>query len=211
MTTLEVVQGEVVEYGSLSENEEIIKRGMTSFVEVGRALARIRDDGQYVTAGFDTFEEYCQQRWDLGSNHARQYIRSVDVIDALTDTRVSVLPASEFTTRPLVKVLNDHGEDAVREVWSRIVVGHEGEGPITGREVARFVKGGNGANYGGKPGWHEMLGEVGDTLIRADKQLTKVEAAISRTPNKEFRVKAGKYALWACDLATRLREIEGTD
>lgn len=205
MTELEVVSGEIVEYGSLSENEQIIERGMTSFVEVGRALMRIRDDCQYVMAGFDTFEDYCKQRWDVSRSYALGQIDAVRVLDAMSSREDIEPPTTEFQIRPLVKVLNNHGDAALVNAWKQITERHQGDGPIGGREVRRALS--LGANYG-KPGWHELLGEVGDTLIRADKQLTKVEAAISRTPNKEFRAKAGRYALWASDLAARLREIE---
>ena len=118
-----------------------------------------------------------------------------------------VTPPSGRAALPLTKVLNEHGERAVYEAWSQIVDEHVGDGPITGPEVQRFLKFGGGASYH-KPGWNELLGEVGDTLIRADKQLAKLESALTRTPNKDFRDKAGKYALWASDLTHRLREIE---
>lgn len=202
----EVVRGQVVDYGSLAENEAIVRKHFRSFVEVGRALARIRDDRQYVMAGFDTFEDYCRDRLDLGKGAASQYISAVRVHDVV-HARELPPPATEFVARPLVKVLNEQGDEAVVSAWSQIVEGHDDTAPISGREVARFLKVGGGANYG-KPGWSELLGEVGDTLIRVDRQLTKVEDSLTRKPNEELRAKAGKYALWAADLAERLRRIE---
>lgn len=208
MTELvERVSGEVVDYGSLEENEQVIQRGMTSFVEVGRALARIRDDRQYVMAGSDTFEDYCRERWDLGRTWADHQIRAARLVELTTRVGIDP-PQTEFQARPLARVLNEHGEEAAVRAWSAIVDAHEGEGPITGREVARFLKlGGTKANYG-KPGWHELLGDVGDTLIAADKKLAKVEDALTRTPNQNFRARAGRYASDAEALAQRLRFIE---
>lgn len=210
MNEVEVVTGEVVWMdGSLEADERIIERGLSSFVEVGAALAHIRDQRLYHEAGFDTFEDYCRERWDMGHRYASNQIDAARVVAAIeTGAHAPVQPPQfEAHARPLVKVLNEQGEGATVNAWSQIVEAHEGEGSITGREVARFLRVGGGANYG-KPGWHELLGEVGDTLIRADKQLSKVEDALTRRPNEEFRAKAGRYALWASDLAARLREIE---
>lgn len=206
--TVEVVRGEIMEYGSLAENEQIIEAHLTSFVEVGRALARIREDGQYVMVGCETFEDYCRERWDMALRTAEQYMAASRVVGVLTRARARVEPPQfESHARPLAKVLNEQGEDAVVEAWSRVVESHDGDGPITSREVNRFLKlGGTGANYG-KPGWRELLGEIGDTLVRANKQMEKLEGAVHRTPNADFRAKAGEYGDLADGLAQRLREI----
>lgn len=80
---------------------------------------------------------------------------------------------------------------------------------MTTREAAKIVRDrSEKANYGGEPSWHELLGQVGDDLIKAQKDLAKVEKAINREPNKAFRVKAGKYADWAEEVGARLRNIE---
>jgi hypothetical protein len=47
----------------LAELERVIERGLQSFVEVGKALADIRDGKLYRCQGDATFEDYCQQRW----------------------------------------------------------------------------------------------------------------------------------------------------
>src|SRR5688572_5055852 len=185
---------------SLAENEDVIRRGLSTFVEVGQALMAIRDERQYITAGFDRFEDYCRERWDMGRSYAD---------DKIAASRVCVItqnpPTSEWVAKPLATVLNQDGEDAVRQAWSQIVEAHAGDGPVTGKDVRRFLTVG-GANYG-KPGWFEMLGEVAMTLERADKQLARLEGAISRRPNAAFRERADDYAEMADDLSQRLRTI----
>src|SRR5260221_3259797 len=50
------------EQKDFAECEAVIQRGWQTFVEVGRALARIRDQKLY-RAEHDTFETYCRQKW----------------------------------------------------------------------------------------------------------------------------------------------------
>ena len=44
--------------------EQIIERGLGTFVEVGQALVRIRN-GRLYRADFPTFETYCESRWSM--------------------------------------------------------------------------------------------------------------------------------------------------
>lgn len=45
----------------LTQNEAVIERGRRAFVEVGTALAQIRDSRLY-RQSHDTFEAYCRER-----------------------------------------------------------------------------------------------------------------------------------------------------
>jgi hypothetical protein len=77
-------------------------------------------------------------------------------------------------------------------------------GKITVQAVKALTRGAGR----GKPGWHELLGEVSDTLTKADKQLARFKAAVGdRHPNAELRKKAGRYADQADRLAASLRDI----
>lgn len=80
---------------------------------------------------------------------------------------------------------------------------------MTAREAHELSKTlrGIGASTGTHiPGWFELLGIVGDTLTKADKQLAKAEDAIE-APREELIAKAYEYASWADGLAARLRAI----
>ncbi len=62
----------------------------------------------------------------------------------------------------------------------------------------------------GKPGWHELLGRVGDDLIAAEKHMDAAEAAINdpnrrSDPDDRLIAKAARYAAKADDLTQRLR------
>jgi len=56
----------------LQEREEIIKRGRTTFLEVGRALLEIRNyrDEILYRDKYGTFEQYCRERWEFGRTYA---------------------------------------------------------------------------------------------------------------------------------------------
>jgi len=82
---------------------------------------------------------------------------------------------------------------------------------MTQAEARRLVRQRNAANYGGKPGWHELLGRVGDALTAADKHLKKFDDELTRQPNKALRTKAETYAARAEAIAAKLRDIANED
>ena len=53
----------------LAELEKMIARGKKTFVEVGLALAEIRDLRLYKRE-YSGFEEYCQKKWGWTQQHA---------------------------------------------------------------------------------------------------------------------------------------------
>jgi hypothetical protein len=59
--------------------EGIIKRGQKTFIEVGEALAKIREGKLYREAGYSSFEDYCRERWSMGRSYANQLIRTSEL------------------------------------------------------------------------------------------------------------------------------------
>ena len=55
------------------ELEKIIAAGKQTFIEVGKALAEIRDARLY-HSDFSTFEEYCDKKWGFTKQHAYRLI-----------------------------------------------------------------------------------------------------------------------------------------
>jgi hypothetical protein len=99
----------------LAECEAIIERGLATFVEVGKALLRIRDDRLYRET-HSTFADYCKQRWGMSKSHAYRQIEAAEVVDVLSgdgegpkmstrlgDVRHQIgdIPASESVAREL--------------------------------------------------------------------------------------------------------------
>lgn len=93
MTALDSVRSE------LAEHERVIARGLKTFVEVGSALMDIRDARLY-REDYATFEDYCQQRWNMTDRRARQLMDAASTVQAIEETGTTV-PATESQAREL--------------------------------------------------------------------------------------------------------------
>jgi SAM-dependent methyltransferase len=124
----------------LMEHEKVIEQGLAGFVEVGMALAAIKDGKKYRAAGYDTFEAYAQQRWGMERRRADQMIDASRVTAVIMETRtgtiVPVLPTNEAQARPLAK-LRDKPE-TMQEAWTDAVELADGGQP-TAVQVAAAV------------------------------------------------------------------------
>jgi hypothetical protein len=86
----------------LCELERVIQKGKDTFVEVGTALAEIRDSRMY-RATFKTFDDYCQERWGFSRIRAHQMIDAAQTATVLTNVNMQP-PKSEAQARPLAKL-----------------------------------------------------------------------------------------------------------
>lgn len=82
MTLVNADTGEIV--CTLEECEAVIERGLSTFREVGNALATVRDAGLYRQA-YETFEDYCEQRWNLKRQRAYELMTAAGVADAVSE------------------------------------------------------------------------------------------------------------------------------
>lgn len=71
----------------LAELESVIERGVPTFMEVGRALAEIRDTRLYRET-HPTFEAYCRDRWGFTDRRARQLIAASRQVESGTTVPV---------------------------------------------------------------------------------------------------------------------------
>lgn len=134
----------------LAELETIIEGGLAHFVEVGYALAEIRDSKLYEP--HSTFQEYCEQRWDISRQHARRLINAAEVFDNITipdnsgmeptgyirDNGDSTIPEPrhESQLRPLIGL----EPEKQREVWTEATEAAGGKAP-TAAQVNAAVNG----------------------------------------------------------------------
>jgi hypothetical protein len=125
----------LVDHRRFAELELVIERGLGTFVEVGRALLEIQERRLYRGAGHRTFADYVAKRWDLSSAYAYRQIEASKVIDILSPTGGTPLPANEAQARELTPLVDD--PEAVRAVWTETV--QEGEGRITARAIRERV------------------------------------------------------------------------
>lgn len=82
---------------------------------------------------------------------------------------------------------------------------------MTYRQAEKLIRD-RTAGSRGKPGWHELLGRVGDDLIAAEKHLSAAEVAISNPdrrsePDDRLRAKARRYAIQASLISQRLEAL----
>lgn len=88
----------------LSELEGVIERGLQTFVEVGNALMEIRDSNLY-RVEYDTFEEYCRERWGMVASRARQLIAAAQTVTIVTQSvDNTILPQNEAQARSLTSL-----------------------------------------------------------------------------------------------------------
>jgi hypothetical protein len=114
----------------LEELEKTIARGKKTFVEVGLALAEIRDLRLYKRE-YSSFAEYCQKKWGWNKSYAYYMIDSAEVVKALPE-KVSTMVDSERQVRQLAKV-----EPGQRAAVVQAIV-DQGK-PVTATEIRRHL------------------------------------------------------------------------
>lgn len=84
----------------LHQHEAIIERGLKTFVEVGSALMDIRDARLYRNE-YSTFEDYCQERWNLNRKRAYDLMSASQTVKSLSPIGDTPIPATESQAREL--------------------------------------------------------------------------------------------------------------
>jgi uncharacterized Zn finger protein (UPF0148 family) len=117
------------ERSRFAELEDVVARGLETFVQVGLALAEIRDSRLYrETHG--TFEDYCRERWGFTDRRARQLVATAGI-----GTMVPV--ENERQARELLPVLRDEDEQAVVNAWRDAKATAEAHGKRITTKVVR--------------------------------------------------------------------------
>ncbi|MEU8310281.1 hypothetical protein AB0C84_42585 [Actinomadura sp. NPDC048955] len=80
-----------------------------AFWAAGKALQTIRDARLYGTT-HATFEEYVEQRWQMGRAHAYRLIQAWPLAEALSPIGDTTL--NEAQVRALLPLAAQHGQDA---------------------------------------------------------------------------------------------------
>jgi DNA modification methylase len=104
-----------------------------TFVEVGSALAEVRDRRLY-RKEYASFEAYCQDRWGMVRRHADRMIEAAAVVENLRP--IGLAPSCESQARPLAP-LDPVGQ---REAWA-LAVATAPNGKPTAAHVSSVVAG----------------------------------------------------------------------
>lgn len=121
------------EQRELADCEAVIEKGWETFVEVGRALAHIRDQRLY-RAQYDTFAAYCRQKWQYGKSQAYRLIGAAEALAYLSPIGDIPKPNREAQVRPLIGL----EQESAKLAWKRAAEKAAG-GVITAKLVRQAV------------------------------------------------------------------------
>ena len=88
---------------TLASCEHVIQSGLETFMEVGRALAKIRD-GKLYRAEFKSFEVYCRERWGISKQRSYQLMDAAEVRSNIEKSKIFDPPKKESHAAPLTKL-----------------------------------------------------------------------------------------------------------
>lgn len=157
------------ETAQLAEAVETIRQGMATFLEVGRALMRIRDLRLYRNLA-PSFEAFCSKTLGLSKQHCYNYIACSDVFEIL-EARPEFagrLPLNESQTRPLRSL----DPATVIDVWTEVVA-KSSTSPITAALVRAAAQKRVSGNVTGENQTGEQSAENVARLRRSVQSLRK--------------------------------------
>ena len=124
----------------LEQLEDVVVENFKTFVQVGQALAEIKERKLYRMKAL-TFEKYCKELFDIAKSRAYQLIEAADVVQNVhncgrfDDDRKSLLPLNEGQARPLAKLRPEQQ----LAVWQAAVESAP-KGKLTASHVQKVVK-----------------------------------------------------------------------
>ena len=172
----------------LVEHEEIIGRNLKAFYETGTSLLAIRD-GRLYRETHGTFEEYLQDRWDIGRAHAYRLISATQTVENLSP--IGDIPATESQVRELSGL----NPEAQREAWRKALETAPDRKPTAThiRQAAGEFRGKR--KYG--PDYLEIREEIDRLRREADKLLSvKTKTSSRRTQRLLKEAQEREFRLW---------------
>lgn len=167
------------EQKELADCEAVIEKGWQTFVEVGLALARIRDNKLY-RAQHDTFEAYCREKWQYAKSHAYRLIGAAEAVAYLSPIGDIPVPTHEAQVRPLI------GLEAAKAklAWEKAVE-KAGAAMVTAKLVRAAVLEVLGKTLGKQP-----RATANKPKARMDRRA--LEGVLELLSQAESRLKAGE-------------------
>jgi len=114
----------------LSELEKVIAKGQKTFVEVGLALAEIRDLRLYKRE-YSSFAEYCQKKWGWEKRYTNYVIAGAEAVKSLPEKVGTMVPTLR-AGRELARV-----EPAQRAGVVQAIA--DSGRPVTAKEIKRHL------------------------------------------------------------------------
>ena len=189
---MKVVDLTDLENEQLQHFEEIISKGLDSFIEVGTALAEIKRLGLF-RKDADTFENYLRKKWHMGKSHGYQLIRDSEIHQALSNAAGNdgdnvPLPKNERVLRELDSLKLPVDKMTLVLKKAKDLAGPE---PFTHRHIRQgaialeFAAAPSKANKGATKE-NKRLANPGTLLEHAIKELRSIRASLKLNPACKF-------------------------
>jgi len=123
------------EQKDLVKLEKVIRAGWQTFVEVGTALAEVRDRRLYRDKYGDSFENYCREELGFSRPYAYNLIGSAEVNRQMSSIEdIEIKPINEAQCRELIPVPAEKRPEA----WKKVIT-LAGDKPLTAKLVHQAV------------------------------------------------------------------------
>lgn len=124
---------------SLDDLEQAVRSGLSSFLDVGKALKAIDDKGYY-KAQYPTFEDYCEKQWNMSVSYAYRQINAWECVEKLKEglapEGVTNFPTNEAQVRALTENLKPKQWS---KKWKQVIKATGGKA-ITAEKVLDIVR-----------------------------------------------------------------------
>lgn len=193
----------------LASLEEVIGRASRTFVDVGLALAEVRDRALF-RVEHESFRAYLEDRWGFGQAWAYQQIYTAQIAKAIM-AKHGELPAgiSAEALRPLVPLLNAKDAKAVARAWDDVLAryGRRQRPPSRSEVRGVLVDAGHVTCAPERPKAPE-IGQIGISLERANDRVLRIRRRLDGRPlPPHARERAAQYAVQARALAAELEAL----
>ena len=119
----------------LEDYEQMIRQGMNSYFEIGRAL-RFIQRGKLYREQYETFDQYCRERWGFSRHRGYQLIRATEQQVENVDNCQQILPENEHQQRLLLKLPDANSRQRVVTRAKEIA----GDRKMTGTHIKQAIK-----------------------------------------------------------------------
>lgn len=161
----------------LKSAERTIANGWDTFVNVGKALATIRDSRLYRET-HKSFESYTRDRWQYGKAYASRLIGAAETVEDLTSIEGKTLPVNESQVRPLLSLPREKRAEA----WQKVIEQAEG-GKLTARLVSQVA---SDFQEGKKPKPKKVKRATTADWLKVSEAIQNALAVAQKSENKEI-------------------------
>lgn len=146
--------------------ETKVKEGLAKFMEVGNALAEIRDREGFRLKGYSDFEKYCEKELGFSLRQGQRLIAAAETAETIKRLTDGDAPRNEAAARVLAPVATD--EKVVKQVQSQLKRSGKSIATATAEKLQEIVNRVTGkaapAESNGKESKQEIIAPVPASL-----------------------------------------------